>query len=82
MPPNFNTPRFIQFLKQDLAVSDQEISVILRDPNLGNGPLSILLWQYGLINLDQLGQIFDWFETQTLACPLLQSTEVAVRSGS
>lgn len=75
MPPNFNTPRFIQFLKHDLAVSDHEISVVLRDPNLGNGPLSILLWKYGLINIDQLGQIFDWLEYQGNQCPVIHYTE-------
>ena len=77
MPPNFNTPRFIQFLKQDLAVSDHEISVVLRDPDLGNGPLSILLWKYGLITIEQLGQIFDWFESQGTGCPVLQYAATA-----
>ncbi|MEB3212664.1 MAG: DUF2949 domain-containing protein [Leptolyngbyaceae bacterium] len=75
MPPNYNTPRFIQFLKKDLALSDPEISVILRDPDLGNGPLSILLWKYGLITIDQLSQIFDWLEYQATGCPVIHYTE-------
>lgn len=76
MPPQFNTSRFIQFLKQDLAIADHEISVVLRDPDLGKGPLSILLWKYGLITIEQLGQIFDWSEYQATYCPVLHYAEV------
>jgi hypothetical protein len=26
------------------------------------GPLHMILWQYGLVSLEQLEQIFDWLE--------------------
>ncbi|MGJ3249069.1 MAG: DUF2949 domain-containing protein [Elainellaceae cyanobacterium] len=71
-----NMFRFIQFLKQDLAVSDREISVVLRDPDLSNGSFSMLLWKYGLITIEQLEQIFDWFDAQGAICPVLQYVDV------
>lgn len=58
-----NTP-LIQFLQQELAISPAEIDVLLRHPEQDYAPLPMLLWQYGLITLQQLVQIFDWLEAQ------------------
>lgn len=57
-------PQLIQFLKSDLAISDAAIATALRhsddqSPHL----LPMVLWQYGLVTLDQLDSIFDWLET-------------------
>lgn len=56
--------RLIQFLQNELAVSSAEIDVLLRHPEQAHAPLPMLLWQYGLITLPQLTQIFDWLEAQ------------------
>lgn len=58
-----NTP-LIQFLQHELAISPAEIDVLLRHPEQDYAPLPMLLWQYGLITLQQLAQIFDWLEAQ------------------
>lgn len=66
------TPRtyalLIRFLQEDLAISPASIEVAERvggkgeqrsqyhDPN----SLTMLLWQYGLVSLEQLDKIFDW----------------------
>ncbi len=60
--------RLIQFLKDELAVPDSSIAVVLRnqDPrsqSLTPNLLPIVLWQYGLVTLDELDRIFDWLET-------------------
>lgn len=60
--------RLIQFLQQELAVSSTEIAVLLRHPEQTHAPLPMLLWQYGLISLQQLTQVFDWLETQAYFC--------------
>ncbi len=60
---NSNTP-LIQFLQHELAISPAEIDVLLRHPEQDYAPLPMLLWQYGLITLQQLAQIFDWLEAQ------------------
>ncbi|WP_081403001.1 DUF2949 domain-containing protein [Scytonema hofmannii] len=37
--------------------------IALRKHELDNGPLAMLLWQYGLVDIEQLERIFDWLET-------------------
>jgi Protein of unknown function (DUF2949) len=56
--------KLIQFLQDELAVSSAEIDVLLRHPEQDQAPLHMILWQYGLITLQQLTQIFDWLEQQ------------------
>jgi hypothetical protein len=55
--------RLIHFLQEDLAISAASLAVALRHREQEPGSLAIILWQYGLITLDQLEQIYDWLET-------------------
>lgn len=55
--------QFIHFLQEDLAISAASIAVALRHREQDPGPLPMILWQYGLITLEQLDQIYDWLET-------------------
>lgn len=58
--PTIEQP-LIQFLQNELAIPEESISVALRQDE----PLNLLpmvLWQYGLVSLEQLEQIFDWME--------------------
>lgn len=59
--------RLIRFLQEELAISRASIDVAERvggneqrqrdkDPN----SLPMVLWQYGLVTLEQLDKIFDW----------------------
>ncbi len=59
-----NNTQLIQFLRCELAVSPAEINVLLRHLEQDDAPLPMILWQYGLITLEQLAQIFDWLEAQ------------------
>ena len=55
------TTRLISFLQSELAIPDAWIALAQRqgeNPNL----LPIILWQYGLLTLEQLDQVFDWLE--------------------
>lgn len=54
--------QFIHFLKQDLNIPAESISLALRDSTLRFGSLPMILWQYGLISRQQLEQIFDWLD--------------------
>ncbi|MGA7934045.1 MAG: DUF2949 domain-containing protein [Kovacikia sp.] len=54
--------RFIHFLQEDLALSSSSISIALRHLEQDPGPLPMILWQYGLVTLEQLDQIYDWLE--------------------
>ncbi|MBD2385232.1 DUF2949 domain-containing protein [Cylindrospermum sp. FACHB-282] len=52
--------KLLHFLHNELELSNADIAVALRHRELENGPLPMLLWQYGLVNLEQLERIFDW----------------------
>ena len=55
--------KFLRFLQKDLAISKDGIELALRNLQK-NSPilLPMILWQYGLVNLSQLEQIFDWLD--------------------
>ncbi|WP_017655931.1 DUF2949 domain-containing protein [Fortiea contorta] len=55
---------FLNFLHNELELSRADISVALRHRELDNGPLPMLLWQYGFVDLRQLERIFDWLDQQ------------------
>jgi Protein of unknown function (DUF2949) len=57
--------QFLTFLHNELELSSADISVALRHQKMDNGPLPMLLWQYGLVNLEQLERIFDWLYEQS-----------------
>lgn len=54
--------RFIQFLQEELSISASSLSIALRYREKDPGPLAMILWQYGLVTIDQLDRIFDWLE--------------------
>jgi hypothetical protein len=56
--------KLMQFLEQTLKVLPAEIEMLLRHPEQAHAPFPMLLWQYGLVTLQQLTQIFDWLEHQ------------------
>jgi hypothetical protein len=55
--------RLLRFLKEELLLSNDSIGLALRHLEQDPGPLPIVLWQYGLITLEQLNKIYDWLET-------------------
>jgi hypothetical protein len=55
--------QLIKFLKGELSIPESAITTALRqqedaDPN----QLPMILWQYGLVSMKQLEQIFDWLD--------------------
>jgi hypothetical protein len=54
--------RFIKFLREELALSSSAIDLAMRHSEQNSAPLPIILWQYGLVTISQLDQIFDWLE--------------------
>lgn len=55
--------RLLNFLQEDLAVSESSLAIAQKHREQDPGPLPIILWQYGLITLGQLDKIYDWLET-------------------
>ncbi len=54
--------QLLSFLQEQLAISAPSIAIALRYHDQNHGPLPMILWQYGLISLEQLEQIFDWLD--------------------
>ncbi len=54
--------QFIRFLQEDLSISADSLAIALRHVEQDPGPLPMVLWQYGLVTLEQLDQIYDWLE--------------------
>jgi hypothetical protein len=55
-----NDPRFLAYLQQNLGLSEAALAIATRQQQLTTTELPIVLWNYGLITLEQLGEIFDW----------------------
>ena len=54
--------RLVSFLQEELNIPTEAIAIGLRhcgeDPRL----LPMILWQYGLVTLEQLNHIWDWLD--------------------
>lgn len=55
--------RLIRFLREELAIPAASLDLALGRPEQTSNLLPMILWQYGLVTLEQLDQIFDWLET-------------------
>tara|TARA_B100000700_G_C14878748_1_gene777000 strand:- start:152 stop:364 length:213 start_codon:yes stop_codon:yes gene_type:complete len=52
--------RLITFLKQKINLNDSEIKLGLRQAEIEQAPLPIVLWSFGLITLEQYEKILKW----------------------
>lgn len=55
--------QLIRFIQEELAIPAASIDLAMRHPGQTPNLLPMVLWQYGLITIEQLDQIFDWLET-------------------
>lgn len=59
--------RLIEFLEHDLAIPSSAIAIGLRHQEqsapMPDNLLPMVLWQYGLITIEQLDQVFEWLES-------------------
>jgi hypothetical protein len=55
--------RLIEFLRDEMGISESAIAMAQRHQDSTPNLLPMILWQYGLITLDDLNRIFDWMET-------------------
>lgn len=62
MPP-ITYSQFIQFLQDEINLSHDSIAFAQRSTEPNSSLLPMVLWQYGLVSLEQLDQIYDWLET-------------------
>jgi hypothetical protein len=55
-----NNPQLIHYLQNDLGLSEAALALVSRQHQPTVTELPIVLWNHGLISLEQLGSIFDW----------------------
>lgn len=55
--------RLISFLQEELAIPEAWIALAQRQGEQDPDLLPMILWQYGLLTLSQLNQVFDWLAT-------------------
>lgn len=58
-----NIPSIVKFLCQDLDLPNESVQLALKQTQSARGTLPIVLWQYGLVSLQQLDRIFELFES-------------------
>lgn len=63
MEASLTNNQLISFLQEELDISSNSIAIALRHSEQDPGPLPMILWQYGLVSLEELEQIFDWMES-------------------
>lgn len=55
--------RLIDFLRWELAIPEDSIAIAHKMGEQDPNRLPMILWQYGLLSLEQLDRVFDWMET-------------------
>tara|TARA_B100001939_G_scaffold315997_1_gene301631 strand:- start:281 stop:493 length:213 start_codon:yes stop_codon:yes gene_type:complete len=58
------SPQLLQFLREQLGLSDNALKLGQRQAELEQAPLPIVLWSFGLLNLSQYQAVLDWSQDQ------------------
>lgn len=56
--------KFVTFLKEELALSNDSIEIVQRAVEEQPAPIPMILWQYGLVTLEELDRIYDWLHSK------------------
>lgn len=57
-------PALLRFLRQQLGLSESALALGLKQADQEQAPLPVVLWRFGLINLEQLDAVLSWQEQQ------------------
>jgi hypothetical protein len=49
-----------RFLRSQIGLSDSALALGLKQAQLEEAPLAVVLWRFGLISLEQLDQVLSW----------------------
>jgi hypothetical protein len=55
----------LRFLRNQLGLSESAIAMGIRQSEVEQAPLPVVLWRFGLISLEQFEQVLDWQDQQT-----------------
>jgi Protein of unknown function (DUF2949) len=52
----------LRYLRQQLGLSENALELGIKQAQLEQAPLAVVLWRYGLISLEQFNQLLDWLD--------------------
>ena len=55
--------QLINFMRSELGISDRALALAQKSATPEPNILPIILWQYGILDREQLDRVFDWLET-------------------
>jgi hypothetical protein len=61
--PTITYNRFVKFLQEEINLPKNSIAIAQRSVEQNLGLMPMVLWQYGLITIEQLDRIYDWLES-------------------
>jgi len=57
--------KFATFLKEELALDNDSLEIVKKAVEDHPAPIPMILWQYGLVTLEELDRIYDWLHSKT-----------------
>lgn len=54
----------LRLLRHQLGLSESAVALGVRQADLEQAPLPVVLWRFGLISLEQFDQLLSWQERQ------------------
>jgi hypothetical protein len=61
----FTNHPLVHFLRDELSIPSASISLALQHSQHTPSLMPMVLWQYGLVSLNELNEIFDWLENRS-----------------
>lgn len=50
----------LRYMRSQLGLSESALALGIRQAQLEQAPLAVVLWRFGLISLQQLEQVLQW----------------------
>jgi len=63
-PQPLPASELVHYLRKDLGLSENSLNLGLKQAQLEQAPLPVVLWSFGLISLEQLDQVLAWQDNQ------------------
>ena len=59
-PPPPPAQALQRYLRRELGLSESALALGMRQAQLEQAPLAVVLWRFGLLSLEQLEQVLLW----------------------
>ena len=57
---SIETEELLKYLKDNLGLTKEALELGLKHSNIENAPLTIVLWSFGLINVQEYNEVIKW----------------------